>query len=123
MKRAVLFAATFVLLFAAPAVAAGPSPGAPGIGDPLFPGLGNGGYDVQHYDVDVKYGRAFTDPVEGNVTILARATQALSRFNLDFAGRSVGGVVVNGAPANWRRDGSELVITPRKAIKDRALFV
>lgn len=122
MKRVLLSAAMF-LLFAAPAVAAGPSPGAPGIGDPLFPTLGNGGYDVQHYDVDVRYGKAFTDPVEGTVTILARATQALSRFNLDFAGRSVGGVVVNGAPAQWRRDGSELVITPRRAIKDRALFV
>lgn len=121
MKRALLSAAIF-LLSAAPAVAAGPSPGASGIGDPLFPGLGNGGYDVQHYDVDVRYGRAFTDPVEGNVTILARATQALSRFNLDFAGRSVGGVVVNGAPAQWRRDGSELVITPRKAIGNGALF-
>ena len=117
MKRALLFAAIF-LFSAAPAVAAGPSPGAAGIGDPLFPGLGNGGYDVQHYDVDVRYGKAFTDPVEGNVTLIARATQALSRFNLDFAGRSVGGVVVNGAPAQWRRDGSELVITPRKAIKE-----
>lgn len=123
MKRALLLAAMFISLFAAPAVAAGPSPGAPDLRDPLFPGLGNGGYDVQHYDVDVRYGRAFTDPIEGNVTILARATQALSRFNLDFAGRSVGGVVVNGAPAQWRRDGAEIVITPRKAIKDRALFV
>jgi aminopeptidase N len=123
MKYASLLVASFVLLFAAPAVAAGPSPGAPGIGDPLFPGLGNGGYDVQHYDVDVRYGRAFTDPVEGNVTILARATQALSRFNLDFAGRSVGGVVVNGAPAQWRRDGAELVITPRRAIAEGARFI
>lgn len=121
MKRALLTAAMF-LLSAAPAVAAGPSPGAPGIGDPLFPGLGNGGYDVQHYDVDVRYGKAFTDTIEGNVTILARATQSLSRFNLDFAGRSVGGVVVNGAPAQWRRDGMEIVVTPRKAIKDGALF-
>ena len=95
----------------------------PGIGDPLFPGLGNGGYDVQHYDVGLRYGSAFTDPVEGNVTILARATQALSRFNLDFAGRSVG----------WRRRqrragdlaprGSELVITPRKPIGNGSLFL
>ncbi|MBE2319054.1 M1 family metallopeptidase [Solirubrobacter sp. CPCC 204708] len=123
MKRVSLLVALFVSLLAAPAVAAGPSPGAPGIGDPLFPGLGNGGYDVQHYDVAVRYGAAFTDPVEGNVTILARATQALSRLNLDFAGRSVGAVVVNGAPAQWRREGSELVITPRRAIKHGALFV
>ena len=29
----------------------GYSPGAPGIGDPYFPLEGNGGYDVQHYDL------------------------------------------------------------------------
>ena len=27
------------------------TPGAPGVGDPYFPGLGNGGYDVEHYDL------------------------------------------------------------------------
>ena len=26
-----------------------PSPGAPGLGDRLFPTLGNGGYDARHY--------------------------------------------------------------------------
>ena len=30
-----------------------PAPGAPGIGDPYFPGDGNGGYDVRHYDLTV----------------------------------------------------------------------
>jgi len=25
------------------------TPGAPSVGDRLFPGLGNGGYDVEHY--------------------------------------------------------------------------
>ena len=28
-------------------------PGAPGIGDPYFPLDGNGGYDVEHYDLDL----------------------------------------------------------------------
>jgi hypothetical protein len=32
---------------------AAPSPGAAGLNDRLFPQLGNGGYDVQHYDLDV----------------------------------------------------------------------
>ena len=40
-----------------PANAARPdfSPGAPGIGDPYFPLDGNGGYDVKHYLLDVRY--------------------------------------------------------------------
>ena len=29
-------------------------PGAPGLGDSLYPGFGNGGYDVQHYTLDLK---------------------------------------------------------------------
>ena len=35
-----------------------PTPGAPDIGDPLFPGLGNGGYDVSHYTIDLDYQNA-----------------------------------------------------------------
>ena len=124
MKRVSMLAAMFVLALAAPAAAAGgPSPGAPGIGDRLFPTLGNGGYDVQHYDVDLTYGAKYTDPVDGTVNILARATQALSRFNLDFAGRSVGSVKVNGAAAKFVRQGQELVITPKRAIGNGALFI
>ena len=99
------------------------SPGAPTIGDPLFPGLGNGGYDVQHYTLNLRYPTA--DPhqtVQGLAVIDARATQDLSRFNLDFAGDSIGRVSVDGRPvqSSWR-DG-ELVITPRRAIRDHHRF-
>jgi hypothetical protein len=41
---------------ASPAGASRPrpcTPGAPGVGDAYFPGYGNGGYDVRHYDLDV----------------------------------------------------------------------
>ena len=34
-----------------------PSPGAPGIGDRLFPTLGNGGYDAKHYTLALRYPR------------------------------------------------------------------
>ena len=53
----------------------------------------------QHYDLDLRYATsAPSQPIDGTVTILARATQGLSRFNLDFGGQSVGGVSVDGAP-------------------------
>src|SRR3954468_19827250 len=100
---------------APPALANHPSAGAPGIGDPLFPGLGNGGYDVSHYTLDLVYGStASVQTVPGVATIDARATQALSRFDLDFSGDSVSLVTVDGVPAQFERTGEELVITPRR---------
>src|SRR5690606_3230989 len=51
-------------------------PGARSLDDPVFPEVGNGGYDVGTYDLRVTY-----DPesklVEGRAVIHARATQAL----------------------------------------------
>jgi aminopeptidase N len=88
-----------------------PSPGAPGIGDPYYPDYGNGGYDVGHYDLRLRYWPD-TDRLTGTATILASATQDLSRFNLDFA-LTVKSVLVNGLPARFARDGAhEFVITP-----------
>src|SRR3954451_6656848 len=79
-----------------------PSPGAAGIGDRLYPTLGNGGYDVQHYDLDLRYATAApTQGIDGTVTILAVATQSLSQFDLDWAGDSVGKVTVDGLPARF----------------------
>ena len=101
-----------------------PSPGAADIGDPLFPGLGNGGYDVRHYTLELGYATtASVQTIPGVVTIDARATQALSRFDLDFSGDSVGSVRVNGAPAAFVRQGEELVITPVRPIRDHGRFV
>jgi aminopeptidase N len=101
---------------AAPAAAkAKPAPGAPGIGDPLFPNLGNGGYDVTHYSIDFDWN---TDQSFGAHTgITAKATQALSRFDLDLDGNTVGRVTVDGVIADWTRLGEELIVTPRHALK------
>jgi aminopeptidase N len=114
----------FLVVAAAPATAAPPTPGAAGVGDRLFPQLGNGGYDAIHYDVDVRYATsAPSQPMQGTVRMLARATQALSRFDLDFSGQSVGSIAVNGAPAAWTRDGEDLVITPRRPLPAGLPFV
>src|ERR1700710_128997 len=102
-RHAVLLALALLALSAAPAHAAGPTPGPTGPGARPEPGLGNGGYDVLHYDLGLRYATsAPTQPIDGTVTIAARATQSLSRFDLDFAGKSLGGVTVDGARACWR---------------------
>src|SRR3954453_6985160 len=115
--RRLLIAVALLCGLIAPASASAfdrPSPGAPGIGDRLYPTLGNGGYDVQHYDLALRYATdAPTQGIDGTVTIVAVATQSLSRFDLDFSGDSVGAVSVDGLPARFARDGEELVITPR----------
>src|ERR1044071_3022901 len=88
-----------------------PSPGAPGVGDVLYPTLGNGGYDVAHYYLALRHPTAeATQQLSGTVTILARATQALSRFDLDFHGDGFGTVTVDGRRAVAQWDGDELVI-------------
>jgi hypothetical protein len=91
-------------------------PGAAGVGDPYYPLDGNGGYDVQHYDLDVGYDPP-TDQLTGVATISAKATQNLSRFDLDLVGLSVRSITVNGRRASWKRDGQELVVTPSRGLR------
>jgi aminopeptidase N len=114
------------LVGAAPAAANHdrPSPGAASVNDRLFPGLGNGGYNVSHYALDFTYPTTATEQeIPAVATIRARATQSLSRFNLDFRGDSLGGVSVDGRPAVavWR--GEEIEVTPRFPIDDGHRFV
>jgi aminopeptidase N len=85
--------------------------GAPGVGDPYFPGEGNGGYDALHYDLDLKY-TPRTNRLAGTAHMQARALVPLTRFNLDLKGLHVSGVEVDGRPAHFRRVGAELRISP-----------
>lgn len=100
---------------------AGARPGAAGLDDPYFPLLGNGGYDVQHYDLDLSI-----DPdgwtLDGVATLDVVARHALSRFQLELHGLHVEDVTVDGEPAAHTREGDELVITPASAIPRDARF-
>ncbi|MFJ8580187.1 M1 family metallopeptidase [Micromonospora sp. NPDC093277] len=85
--------------------------GAADVGDPYVPGAGNGGYDVDHYTLKVRYDPA-GKRLTGQATVTATAITGLSRFHLDLAGLTVDRVRVDDAPAKHRRDGNELVVTP-----------
>ncbi|MFF6998311.1 M1 family metallopeptidase [Streptomyces sp. NPDC008313] len=107
-------------------IAAGvPSPDVPlGIGDRLYPELGNPGYDVTAYDLDFTYPGTNSEPLKAVTTIDARTTTRLDRVNLDFAHGTVGSVEVNGAPARFTGAGEDLVITPAKPLpRDSALRI
>lgn len=92
-----------------------PQPGTDGIGDPSFPRLGNGGYDVQHYTIDLDVDMV-RDMISGTVTLDLIPTQTLSAFNLDFDGYIIQTVIVDKAFAQFTRVGRELTITPREPL-------
>ncbi|GAA2208166.1 M1 family metallopeptidase [Nonomuraea monospora] len=125
LRRAATAAALSLLLavpLSAPAAAMSRAPGAPGIGDVYFPDYGNGGYDVKHYNLKLDY-QPGADRLDGKATLLATATQSLTRFNLDFL-LDVREVKVNGGLAAFARTGAhELEITPARPLPRFLPFV
>lgn len=103
-------------LVATPAFAGSAGPGAPGAGDPYFPGYGNGGYDISHYDLQLRY-QPGNDHLRGTATILAEPTKDLTAFNLDFA-LNVHSVLVNGKPAGFEHNGLELTVRPSETLPE-----
>lgn len=109
--------------------------GSAGGGDQYYPMAGNGGIDAQHYDLDLSYTpekylpKAIRDQyhllkgehlgrIEGTATVAIRATQPLTRFDLDLSSTlHVRSVTINGhAVAYAHRADGELVITPQRLI-------
>ena len=84
--------------------------GAASAGDSRIPGIGNGGYDAQHYDADIKVG---TDgSLDATSKMKALATQNLDQLNIDFVGFDIESVKINGEKAGFKREDGELVVTP-----------
>ncbi|MFP1629162.1 M1 family metallopeptidase [Streptomyces sp. 5K101] len=110
--RAVVLAAASATLVAATL----PEPTALGIGDPLFPQLGNPGYDVIAYDIDFTYQGSNTKPLDAVTKIDAWANRRLGRINLDFTHGTVRSVAVNGSTADFASAGEDLVVEPATAV-------
>ncbi|GHF73677.1 zinc metalloprotease [Streptomyces thermodiastaticus] len=114
LRTAVLATAVSAALLGASA------PPAPlGIGDRLYPYLGNPGYDVTSYDLALTYPGDNSTPLRAVTTIDARTTEALERVNLDFAHGTVDSVTVDGRPASFTTAGEDLVVTPRTPLPAR----
>ncbi len=88
-----------------------PAGAAMGLGDPYFPDLGNPGYDVEHYLVELTVDPA-ANTLAGRVSITAAATADLDIFRLDLLGLTVDHTVVDGTDAPSTREGPKLVIDP-----------
>jgi aminopeptidase N len=118
--QALVIALAASLMFVSAASAAY-TPGSRSLGDSLLPALGNGGYDVQHYDLTIGY-----DPVANTMSstarITARATQDLSEFSLDLRGLTVTAVTVGSQPATWTREADKLIVTPAAGLDSGSTF-
>jgi aminopeptidase N len=118
---AVLVAGVAAVAVAVPAHADGRSParsgvgysaGSAGIGDPYFPTLGNGGYEVDSYHVDLTWDPSAHAFTSATATIVATPSKNLSQFDLDLIGFHVDSVAIDGSGAGFSRTGHELVVTP-----------
>jgi len=111
----------------ATASSADPVPGARTSGDSLFPHVGNGGYDVLHYDLDIAWTPgapvATASTIDATARITAEAQTPLSEFSLDFEGLTVDSITVDGVPATWERDIDpavtkyKLIVTPAEPVE------
>ena len=106
-------------------------PGSKSLGDDLFPQIGNGGYDADHYAIDLRYAPNTNKFLTGTkTTITATATQNLSEFSFDFQDMNVTSVTVDGQPADFVQADAEpnfpdnatqpmkLTISPAEGIDD-----
>jgi aminopeptidase N len=94
-----------------------PSAGGTGVGDPYFPDVGNAGYDVTHYDLDLTW-RPVEQRMDGVATITATATADLATLALDAVGLDVSEVTVDGAAATTQPSGErDLIVTPAEPLR------
>jgi aminopeptidase N len=95
--------------------------GSSSLNDPLYPWMGNGGYDAKHYTIDLRV-PADHKTVQGMTVMEATASDDLSSFNLDLGSLQVQSVSVNGARASFNHADPELTITPSETISKGSSF-
>ncbi|MGV9311703.1 M1 family metallopeptidase [Streptomyces sp. NPDC003691] len=114
LRTAVLGAASAALIAAA---LPPPAPVALGIGDRLFPYLGNPGYDVVAYDIALDYRGVNNEPLDAVTVVDAKITRRLEVLNLDFTHGTVRSVEVNGHPADFATAEEDLVVRPGRPLE------
>ena len=120
---AALMVSGALALLPSPAPAVDAIPGPQTSGDTQFPNVGNGGYDVSDYDINIVWTPAVflgaDQSIVATTTITAATTGApLSSFSLDLEGLTVDTVKVNDVTASYTRiqvpvdTKYKLVVTP-----------
>jgi len=77
--------------------------------------MGNGGYDVAHYTLDLAVD-VRRNQISGTATIHAQALASLASLNLDYEGPDVTAATVNGRPCRTSLAGGELILIPEEPL-------
>ncbi len=95
--------------------------GSVSIGDSIFTTEGNGGIDVKHYDLSVKW-----DDKTGNIDATAilniSTAQKLSAFSLDLHGLKISSLIIDGKSAKFSRKKDKLMIVLPKTVEKNSDF-
>ncbi|WP_225992814.1 M1 family metallopeptidase [Actinomadura rudentiformis] len=80
-----------------------------------FPGHGDDGYRVGHYDLELDY-RVGPNRLSGTARLSAVATAPLVRFDLDLGPFRIGKILVDGKPGRFRHRRDKLHVTPPRPL-------
>lgn len=81
----------------------------PTLDDPYFPSIGNAGYDVAHYAIDLTIDIAGEDTISGTTSIDLTPTETRTVLSFDLAGTlSVESVTVDGLDVDFEQIGDKL---------------
>lgn len=92
------------------------------VNDPYYPEIGNTGYDVQSYDLDLVVDVAGIDSILGVATIELTTNTALERLSFDFIDLEVEGASVDGEPAEVEVAGDKLRLTPASLLEANSTY-
>ncbi len=96
-------------LFALVGTVAAQTPGLPTAGDLYYEDLGNTGYDVQHYTLDMNVSVEL-NRLDATAEIDAVTTQDLSAFSIDLIGLNIATLEIDGEAAEFSRAGRKIFI-------------
>ena len=106
-----------------PSPTATPLPEGQSIGDPYAPELGNTGYDVTNYTLQMALDPA-TTRIDATVQIEAVTTEPdLAAFSLDFVGFEIAEVLLDDQTVAFARENDKLFILPIQPLPENSLFV
>ncbi|MCJ1685725.1 M1 family metallopeptidase [Rathayibacter sp. VKM Ac-2927] len=91
-------------------------------GDPYLPGIGNTGYRVESYELDLDY-RVSSNRLAGRATLRIVALQPLRRFSLDLSRLRATRVRVAGRKARSDQAAHKLRVTPAEPLEAGASAV
>jgi aminopeptidase N len=90
--------------------------GGESIGDPYFPEIGNTGYDVHHYDLDLEIEVSGTDHISGRATIDLTTATDLDRFSFDLLGLDATRATIDGLEATLEQTPTKLRLSPGQTL-------